>query len=207
MSTSTRVTVRKKRSSLLQARSGKLPVAILDAIARSLKEGSVAIFPTETVYGIGTSVFSREGIRTIYQLKGRTWRKPLALLVPSLEAAGPLVEHIPKEAFRLAKAFCPGPITLVLKASALGRLVTGGTETIAVRIPDHPVALALLKKVGLPLATTSVNKSGRGSRHVGPGRLSALWIAGALVDRWGRLPDSESLFGGRCLSVSFFREA
>ena len=159
MSTSTRATARKKPS-LLRTPSGKLPAAVLETIARSLKEGAIAIFPTETVYGIGTSAFSPQGIRAIYQLKGRTWRKPLAVLVPSLEAAGPLVEHIPAEALLLAAAFCPGPITLVFKASALGRLVTGGVETIAVRIPDHPVALALLKKVGLPLATTSVNKSG-----------------------------------------------
>lgn len=160
MSTSTRAIGPKTKPSVLRTRSGKLSVVELDRIAGSLKDGALVIFPTETVYGIGTSAFSPRGIRSIYQLKGRTWRKPLAVLVPSLDAAGPLVEEIPWEAFRLAKAFCPGPITLVLKASALGRLVTGGVDTIAVRIPDHPIALALLKRVGLPLATTSVNKSG-----------------------------------------------
>jgi len=80
--------------------------------------------------------------------------------VPTLESALPLIEELPKEAGRLAKAFCPGPITFVFKASALGKLVTGGLDTIGVRIPDHPVALAILKSVGLPLATTSVNRSG-----------------------------------------------
>ena len=101
------------------------------------------------------------GIRRIYALKGRHGRKPLALLVPSLAAAHPLVETIPKEAERLAQRFWPGPLTLVFKASPLGRLVTGGLETIGVRIPDHPIALAILKKVGIPLATTSVNRSGQ----------------------------------------------
>ena len=119
------------------------------------------IFPTETVYGIGTSVFSRPGIRRIYALKGRRERKPLALLVHSLAAAKPLLESIPAEAERLAKRFWPGPLTLIFKASSLGRLVTGGLATIGVRIPDHPVALALLKAVGVPLATTSVNRSGQ----------------------------------------------
>ncbi len=118
------------------------------------------IFPTETVYGMGTSVFSLGGIRRIYALKGRRDRKPLALLLPSLEAARPFVENIPVEARRLADRFWPGPLTLVLEASTLGRLVTGGLRTIGLRVPNHPVALAILKKVGLPLATTSVNRSG-----------------------------------------------
>jgi L-threonylcarbamoyladenylate synthase len=127
----------------------------------ALRAGGVVIFPTETVYGIGTSVFSRTGIRRIYELKGRRGRKPLALLVHSLAAAKPLVETIPPEAERLAKRFWPGPLTLVLKASSLGRLVTGGLATIGVRIPDHPVALGLLRAMGVPLATTSVNRSGQ----------------------------------------------
>ena len=121
----------------------------------------MVIFPTETVYGIATSVFSLPGIRRIYKLKGSQGRKPLALLVHSLSAAKPLVESIPPEADRLAKRFWPGPLTLILKASPLGRLVTGGLATIGVRIPDHPVALSILKAAGIPLATTSVNRSGQ----------------------------------------------
>jgi len=150
MSTSTRATGRKARlgTDLLRA-------------AAALQSGGVVIFPTETVYGIGTSVFSRSGIRRIYELKGRQGRKPLAILVHSLSAARPLVEVIPPEAERLAKRFWPGPLTLVLSASPLGCLVTGGLPTIGIRIPDHPVALAILKKVGIPLATTSVNRSGQ----------------------------------------------
>jgi len=137
-----------------------LPARILTSLAADLRAGAVAIFPTETVYGIGTSVFSLPGIKRIYRLKGRHGRKPLALLIPTLEAARPLVESIPPEAERLAERFWPGPLTLVFKASPLGRLVTGGLATIGVRIPDHPATLALLKKVGIPLATTSVNRSG-----------------------------------------------
>jgi L-threonylcarbamoyladenylate synthase len=123
--------------------------------------GGVVIFPTETVYGIGTSVFSPTGIRRIYELKGRHGRKPLALLVHSIEAASPLVDEIPIEAKRLAERFWPGPLTLVLKASALGRMVTGGLVTIGVRIPDHSIALEILRKLKIPLATTSVNRSGQ----------------------------------------------
>jgi L-threonylcarbamoyladenylate synthase len=133
----------------------------LDQLAHALKQGAVAIFPTETVYGVGTNVFSAQGIKRIYQLKGRSWRKPLSLLVPELAWAAPLVATIPPEAFRLAKELMPGPITLIFKASELGRLTMGGIETVGVRIPDHPIALAILKAVGVPLATTSVNRSGQ----------------------------------------------
>jgi L-threonylcarbamoyladenylate synthase len=159
MSTSTRATAPNPRT--FRARTPVLPARVLASLAADLRAGAVAIFPTETVYGIGTSVFSLSGIQRIYLLKGRHGRKPLALLVPTLEAARPLVESIPPEAVRLAGKFWPGPLTLIFKASPLGRMVTGGLATIGVRIPDHPIALALLKKVGLPLATTSVNRSGQ----------------------------------------------
>lgn len=137
-----------------------MPPELLQSLSSDLNNGAVAIFPTETVYGIGTSAFSLTGVRRIYALKGRQWRKPLAVLVADLSAAVPLVEIIPPEAERLAHAFWPGPLTLIFKASPLGRLITGGLETIGVRIPDHPVALSILRSAGIPLATTSVNKSG-----------------------------------------------
>lgn len=157
MSTLTRATARKKK---LRLGRKPLPAHLLSTLAQDIRGGAVVIFPTETVYGIGASVFARDGIRRIYTLKGRQWRKPLAVLVPTLEAARPLVEEIPAEAFRLAKRFWPGPLTLIFKASPLGRLVTGGLETLGVRIPDHPVALDILKAVGIPMAVTSVNRSG-----------------------------------------------
>ncbi len=163
MSTSTRATARRSRPSshVLRPTSyvGRKTLDVRRAV-ETLQKGGVVIFPTETVYGMGTSVFSPVGIGRIYALKGRHGRKPLALLVPSLAAAGPLVETIPPEAERLAERFWPGPLTLVLKASPLGRLVTGGLATIGVRIPDHPVALAILEASGIPLATTSVNRAG-----------------------------------------------
>lgn len=145
----------------VQVSSENFPSSLLLTITASLQAGAVVIFPTETVYGMGTSVFSRTGIQRIYKLKGRQGRKPLALLVHTLAAAQPLVDTIPVEAEKLAKQFWPGPLTLVFKASPLGLLVTGGLPTIGVRIPDHPTALALLKKAGIPLATTSVNRSGQ----------------------------------------------
>ncbi len=130
-------------------------------IAQDLRAGALVIFPTETVYGLGANVFDRGAVARIYKLKGRAWRKPLAVLISDLKLAAPLLESIPPEAQHLAKKFCPGPLTLVLKASPLGQMVMGGLPTIGVRIPDHPIALALLKNFGMPLATTSVNRSGQ----------------------------------------------
>jgi L-threonylcarbamoyladenylate synthase len=161
MSTLTRATARKSLGKVVRTRSGKIPAHALKVVVAALQAGSVVIFPTETVYGIGTSAFSLAGIQRIYALKGRNWRKPLALLVHRLEEAHPLVESVPSEARRLASHFWPGPLTLVFKASPLGQLITGGLATIGIRIPDHPVALALLRNTGVPLATTSVNRSGQ----------------------------------------------
>jgi L-threonylcarbamoyladenylate synthase len=156
MSTSTRATAPKRR---LTARR-RLSSAQLAALVEGLRAGHLAIFPTETVYGLGASVFAPSALRRIYHLKGRASRKPLALLVHHLRAAAPLIESIPVEAIRLAERFWPGPLTLVFKASALGRLVMGGLQTVGVRIPAHPLALQLLEAIGVPLATTSVNRSG-----------------------------------------------
>jgi len=140
--------------------SNKVPLTLLNTVMANVRSGGVIIFPTETVYGLGGSVFSSRAIRRIYELKGRSWRKPLALLVHHLEAAEPLVETIPAEAFKLSAAFWPGPLTLLLKASSLGKILTGGLDRIGIRIPDHPVALQILKAVGMPMAVTSVNRSG-----------------------------------------------
>ena len=89
-----------------------------------LRSGALVIFPTETVYGIGTSAFSAAALQRIYTLKGRTWRKPLALLVSSLEAAAPLVKHIPAEARRLAQTI-------------LSRTFDAGVESLRVRPARH----------------------------------------------------------------------
>ena len=156
MSTSTPAIAAKS----IRLRQNRCAQYLLESIAQELQAGALVVFPTETVYGLGTSAFSPSGIRRIYAVKGRTWQKPLALLTPSLDAARPLLEHIPSEAARLAEHFWPGPLTLVFQASTLGRLITEGRETVGVRVPDHPFALALLQCVGLPLATTSANASG-----------------------------------------------
>jgi tRNA threonylcarbamoyl adenosine modification protein (Sua5/YciO/YrdC/YwlC family) len=146
---------------LTKLRAGELPGR--EALRRAVeaaRRGEVVAFPTDTVYGIGTSALSREGIARICRLKGRSPDKPLPLLAASSEAASRWVEWTP-QAEALAKKFWPGGLTLVLKATAEGRsLACCRGDTVAVRVPDHPVALALLGASDFPWAQTSANDSG-----------------------------------------------
>jgi len=134
---------------------------LIATLAGSLDRGEVGIFPAETVYGLGCHAFRPAAIQRIFHLKGRNFYKPLALLVSDLDQAQELIADLPDAALILAKKFFPGPLTLVLKASTLGRMTMGGHRTIGVRIPHHSWLLSLIKKTGVPLATTSVNHSGQ----------------------------------------------
>lgn len=125
-----------------------------------LKKGGMLVFPTDTVYGIGASVFRPQAIKRIYRLKGRSYKKPLPLLVASRRMAETLIEPLSPRLKALLKDYWPGPLTVVFNTSDLGKWVTGGKETVAIRIPNDPVALSILRTVGLPLATTSANRSG-----------------------------------------------
>lgn len=140
---------------------GKLPAKKLGKIVEIIAYGGLIVFPTETVYGIGADAFNRKAIKRIYRLKKRQENKPLQILVANSEMAWPLVsEEVPREARKLAAAFWPGPLTLVMPASVLGKLVTGGQDTIGIRVPKQPAVQELIRKLGKPLASTSANVSG-----------------------------------------------
>ncbi len=117
----------------------------------------VIIFPTDTVYGIGTPIMDFEGIKKIYEIKGRSFDKPLALLAHSIDAVEPYVS-VTNAVKKLASTFWPGGLTLILKTQPEYEEKTG-EKTLGVRIPNHPLALKLLKENG-PMKTTSVNQSG-----------------------------------------------
>jgi L-threonylcarbamoyladenylate synthase len=131
--------------------------------ARLLRDGRLVAFPTETVYGLGADATNGRAVAAIFETKGRPRFNPLIVHVASLAAAEELAEMTPS-ARRLAGEFWPGPLTLVLKRrenSPLSDLVSAGLETVAIRVPDHPLARALLAAAGRPLAAPSANKSGR----------------------------------------------
>ena len=129
-----------------------------------LRAGGLVAFPTETVYGLGANAGSAAAVQRIFAAKGRPADNPLIVHVASLEAADQVTAAVSPLARRLASQWWPGPLTLVLEADPdLPGVTTGGLATVAVRVPAHPVALALLRACGLPLAAPSANRSGRPS--------------------------------------------
>ncbi|MBI2303363.1 MAG: threonylcarbamoyl-AMP synthase [Chloroflexi bacterium] len=131
---------------------------------RVLGWGGLVIFPTDTVYGLGGHAFIDEAIKRIYQAKGRSFGKPLQLILAQVEDIGLVAYPVPEIAWELALRFLPGPLTLVLPAApTLSTLALAGGNTVAVRVPNHELALALVKGLGAPLAATSANRSGRPS--------------------------------------------
>lgn len=133
---------------------------IAEAVHR-LRAGRLVAFPTETVYGLGADALNTEAVARVFALKGRPAHNPLIVHVADTEAARPLAAHWSSRAHRLAEAFWPGPLTIVVPRSALvPDIITGGGATVALRCPDHPVALALLRAFGGPLVGPSANRSG-----------------------------------------------
>jgi L-threonylcarbamoyladenylate synthase len=138
------------------------PAAVADA-ARCLKHGGLVAFPTETVYGLGADASDAGAVARLYQAKGRPSFNPLIAHVGDLRAARQ-IGRFDARALALADAFWPGPLTLVLPKAprcAVADLATAGLDTIAVRVPDHPVALALLRAFGGAVVAPSANLSGR----------------------------------------------
>jgi L-threonylcarbamoyladenylate synthase len=135
-----------------------------DAAANLLAGGLVA-FPTETVYGIGADACNADAVARIYSVKGRPSDHPLIVHIASMDGLGDWADDVPEYAIALARDFWPGPMTLVVTRSVLaGDFVTGGQDTVGVRVPDHPVALGLLeafvKAGGKGVAAPSANRFG-----------------------------------------------
>lgn len=127
----------------------------------ALRNHGIIAFPTDTVYGFGADAGSDEAVGKLFRLKGRPPDKPVPVMIHRVEDLLLVVRDAPDGARRLMEKHWPGALTIVLpKAPNVSSLVTGGRDTVGVRIPDHPVALELLRKFGKPLAVTSANLSG-----------------------------------------------
>jgi L-threonylcarbamoyladenylate synthase len=137
------------------------PDAIAKAV-RTLDKGGLVVMPTDTVYGLAAAADDRAALEKLFAAKGRPEDKPLVVVVADLRAAKRLVEFS-EAAQRLAEAFWPGPLTLVLPwqpTFSISTAVTAGKPTIGLRIPNHPAALAILRAFGRPLVLTSANPTG-----------------------------------------------
>ncbi len=166
----------------------------LAAALEILAGGGLVAFPTDTVYGVGAPAFDVHAVERIFAAKGRQPEKALPILIADLVSAALVAEPLTAEVRRLAEAFWPGPLTLVVrKLPVVPESVSRGL-TIGLRVPDHPVALELLRASG-PLAATSANPSGS------PDPLTAEDVADGLGGRVDLILDGGSVPGGRASTV------
>ena len=138
---------------------------VIEQAAKLLGDGEIVVFPTETVYGLGADAFQTTALERIFAVKGRPFSDPLIVHIADEHELELLTTRVSTEAKRLAQEFWPGPLTVILpKGSRVPHLLTAGLETVAVRMPRHPVALALISALGSPIAAPSANRF----MHVSP---------------------------------------
>ncbi len=126
-----------------------------------IRRGKLVVFPTDTSYGLGADVTDVRAVTRIFQLKQRPLHKPIHIVVSSLQMAENYA-YVSESALNLANHFLPGPLTLILrKKDTVSDLLSGGKETIGIRMPDNLIALALVERAGVPITATSANVSGR----------------------------------------------
>lgn len=136
----------------------------IEAAALIIREGGLVAFPTETVYGLGADALNEEAVARIYEAKGRPSDNPMIVHISRASEIGQLTPFITQDMIKLIDHFWPGPLTLVVKKKGNVPLrTTGGLDTVAVRMPDHPVALDLIRLSGVPIAAPSANLSGKPS--------------------------------------------
>ena len=145
-------------------RPGNETEKLIARAAEILRGGGLVAFPTETVYGLGANGLDAAAVKKIFEAKGRPQDNPLILHVPSAQWLCRCCEDVPTIAYELARRFWPGPLTMILRRNPIvPDATTAGLDTVAMRCPDHPVALALLREAGVPVAAPSANRSGRPS--------------------------------------------
>ena len=134
-----------------------------------LKQGDVVVFPTDTIYGIGASIAQESGIKKVFEVKSRSPNKPLIIYVASFDQLQHVTQDIPETTIESLRKIWPGAMSgIFAKTDVVPPFVTSGKDTVAVRIPDHPLCLELVRQVGAPLAVTSANISGMETQKTAP---------------------------------------
>ncbi len=148
----------------------------LNIAAKVIKDGGLVAFPTETVYGLGANALNAAAVQNIFIAKGRPNDNPLIVHIADRDMLEGIVEVVPENAIKLMDKFWPGPLTIIMKkAKAIPKIITAGLDTVAVRMPAHPVALALIKDSGFPIAAPSANTSGKPSPTNAKHVIEDLW--------------------------------
>ena len=162
------------------AGENELNTEAIEKAGEILRAGEVVAIPTETVYGLAANAYDGEAVSKIFKAKGRPQDNPLIVHIAKVETLSDLVAEVPKAAEKLAAAFWPGPLTIILpKSEKIPDAVSAGLPTVAVRMPSHPVAHAVIEAAGVPLAAPSANLSGS------PSPTNAKYV---LDDMQGRIP-------------------
>ncbi len=152
------------KTEVIQIDPENIDIDKLNIAAELLRSGSVVAIPTETVYGLGANALDPEAVEKIYKAKGRPSDNPLIVHIAEKEKVFELTEKVTKKAEILMDKLWPGPLTLVLKKSTIiPEIITAGLDTVAVRMPGHPVARELIRLAGVPVAAPSANASGKPS--------------------------------------------
>ncbi len=155
----------------------------------TLKQGGLVAFPTDTVYGLGAGINIHQAVERVYRVKERPRNMALPLLLAHTSQIGEVAEPVPPVAWLLADNFLPGALTIVLhKSKSVPDIITAGGITVAIRIPAHPVPVALIEGIGAPIVGTSANLSGK------PSALTAEEVYSQFGDKIDLVID-----GGRCL--------
>ena len=142
----------------------KLDYEELKIPAKIIKEGGIVIFPTETVYGIGTNGLNKEAIKKLYEVKQRPLNKPISLLVSNIKMVEQVAKNISKLEYKIMQNFFPGPLTIILeKKDIVPDILTANTNTVGIRMPSGEIARKLIEYAGVPIATPSANISGKPS--------------------------------------------
>lgn len=136
----------------------------LKEVATAIKNGKVVVFPTETVYGIGTNGLDEKAIEKLYKLKKRPKNKPISLLVNNIDMINDIAEDITELEYKLINKFMPGPLTIILKKkNKIPDILTANSSTVGIRIPQNEIAIKSIEYAKVPIATSSANISGKSS--------------------------------------------
>jgi len=184
-----------------------LPPALQEQVQAGielLRKGGVVAFPTDTLYGLGADFSSRSAVQRVLNIKGKPEHMGLPLLLSGADELSQVTRDVPEEVWLLIRRFWPGALTLVVpRLSIVSDLVTGGRDSVAVRVPDHPVPRALAHGLGRPITGTSANRSGQPSaltaeevqQQLGTsvdlvidGGAAPLGLQSTIVDATGRMP-------------------
>ena len=172
-----------------------LPLPIQQQVERGvsiLKQGGIVAYPTDTVYGLGASANLQSAVERVYQVKERPRNMALPLLLANISQISEIAEPVPQVAWLLARNFLPGALTIVLpKSKAVPDFIAAGGMTVAIRIPAHPVPVALIEGLGVPIVGTSANLSGK------PSTLTAGEVHSQFGDRIDLIIDSGRCLGGK----------